>query len=118
MPSFGIRRDGDDIAFSKLIRERDKWTCQRCGKVYPEKSQALHAAHIFSRGIKRTRHDPVNALALCYGCHSYFHTRPLEFHDWARERLGKKKYDALKIRASRILPEPRKAGRAKEAHNE
>ena len=97
-----MKRDNLDAEFSLMIRKRDKWTCRRCGKKYPEGSQGYHAAHIFSRGIKRTRHDPINAVGLDYGCHSFFHRHPLEFHEWARKQLGARKYNALKIRASRI----------------
>lgn len=97
-----MKRDKADAEFSNMIRARDGWTCQRCGKRYPEKSQGLHAAHIFSRAIKKTRHDPANAQALCYGCHSYFHRNPLEFHEWARKKLGTRKYNALMVRAKRV----------------
>jgi 5-methylcytosine-specific restriction endonuclease McrA len=97
-----MRRDKADAEFSSLIRARDSWTCRRCGKQYPEKSQALHAAHIFSRSIKKTRHDPENAVALCYGCHSFFHRHPLEFHEWVKGWLGKRKYGALMRRAKRL----------------
>ena len=97
-----LKRNKADIEFSNMIRERDKWTCRRCHKRHQKGSQGLHAAHIFSRGIKRTRHDPANALALCYGCHSWGHRNPLDFHDWVRKEIGPRKYDALKLRAKRL----------------
>ena len=97
-----MKRDAADAAFSLAVRKRDNWTCRRCHKAYPEKSQGLHAAHIFSRSIKRTRHDMDNGLSCCYGCHSWGHRNPLEFHEWARKEIGPRKYDALKLRASRL----------------
>jgi len=85
-----------------LIRSRAKWTCERCHKKHPEKSQGLHAAHIFTRSIKKTRHDPENGVCLCYGCHSFFHRNPLEFHEWVKKRMGEVRYTALMIRARRV----------------
>jgi hypothetical protein len=66
------------------------------------RSQGLHASHIFSRAIKATRCDPINGLALCYGCHSWGHRNPLEFHEWVKKKLGTEKYQALMERAKRI----------------
>ena len=91
-----------DIEFAKLIKDRDKWTCQRCDKKYPPKSRGLHAAHIFSRRFKATRHDPENALALDFGCHSWAHRNPLDAHEFFREHLGPKRYEALKAKAKKL----------------
>jgi 5-methylcytosine-specific restriction endonuclease McrA len=87
-----------------MIRERDRWTCQKCGHVFtPPDVAGLDAAHIWSRAIKKVRHDPDNGLALCTGCHlSWAHRNPLDFHAWVKERLGEEKYEALMIRAKRI----------------
>ena len=91
-----------DRKWAQLVKERDHHTCQRCGKVHPKKSQGLHAAHIFSRRFKNTRHDPLNGVALCFGCHMHFHSNPLEFHEWAEELLGSDVYEDLRKRARRI----------------
>ena len=91
-----------DIKWAKLIKKRDNWTCQKCGTVYPKKSRGLHAAHIFSRRFKRTRHDVLNGVSLCFGCHMNFHSSPLEFHEWAEEYLGTEEYEVLKGRARKI----------------
>src|SRR3954468_14333871 len=32
----GIRRDARDARFSKAVRQRDRFTCQRCGAVHAE----------------------------------------------------------------------------------
>jgi len=97
-----MKRTKDDIAWSDMIRKRAGWTCQRCGHRFGQATMGLHAAHIFSRAIKKTRHDPDNGLALCYGCHSWGHRNPLEFHAWAKGKLGTEKYEALMIRAKRV----------------
>jgi hypothetical protein len=97
-----IRTTKQDIEWAQLIKERDKWTCQRCQKRYPQKSRGLHAAHIFSRRFKRTRHDPEAGLALCWGCHSWAHSNPLEAHEFFSELLGDERCEALKERAKRL----------------
>lgn len=97
--SGGIKRDAADIRFSKMIRERDGYTCQRCGKVYDPRSTGLHAMHMFSRRIKATRVDPENAAAGCYGCHAYLDSHANEKLAFFRELLGDSRFDALSDRA-------------------
>lgn len=105
-----IRYLKEDIAWSFAVRERDHWTCQRCGSRYPPKKpgdgssrSGLDAAHIFSRRLKSLRHDLENGVSLCTGCHlSWAHYQPLEFREWVRIWMGHKKYDALMIRAKRV----------------
>lgn len=98
-----MKRDAADARFSLEIRERDRWTCQRCGTSYVPPTRALHCAHIFSRGKYRTRFDPDNAVALCYGCHRHIDTHPIEKETFFRERMGDEAYDALRLRANRTL---------------
>jgi 5-methylcytosine-specific restriction endonuclease McrA len=97
--SGGIKRSSADIKFSKRIRERDRYTCQRCGAVHAENSTGLHSAHMFSRRILATRFDPENAVAACYGCHQYLDSHPNEKLAFFRERLGEERFDALEARA-------------------
>lgn len=66
----GIKRTPADDAFSKCIRERANWICERCGKKHEKSSQGLHCSHHHSRGKWGIRFEPINAEALCYGCHS------------------------------------------------
>lgn len=61
-----------DSAFSKCVRERAEWKCEKCGTQYDESSQGLHCSHHHSRGNWSIRFDPLNAEALCYGCHSHY----------------------------------------------
>ena len=95
-----MKRDANDAKFSDMIRERDQWTCQRCGKIYVPPTRALHSAHMFSRGKPRTRMDPLNACALCYGCHRYLDTHPDLKRKFFRARLGDEVFEALELRSN------------------
>lgn len=95
-----MKRDSLDALFSRYIRTRDRWTCQRCGKVYPPPTTALHCAHVFSRGKQSTRFDPMNAVALCYGCHRFMDQhKESNFFPWHSRRIGIGFFDQLMVRA-------------------
>ncbi len=86
-----------DIQFSKMIRDRDGGVCVRCGsRPHP---QGLHCAHIFTRAIKKTRWDPENAVALCYGCHQYLDSHPAAKIEFFEKHLGQERMEALEARA-------------------
>lgn len=95
----GIKRTAADVRFSKMIRERDNYTCQRCGAGHLPNSRGLHSAHCFGRGTGPTRLDPDNALALCYGCHQYLDSHGPEKHEFFRKALGDERFTALEARA-------------------
>src|SRR3989304_3584837 len=86
-----------DSLFSKYIRKRDNYTCQRCEKKYPEKSQGLHCSHFFGRRAESTRFEPLNADAICMGCHSYFHANPFEYTIWKKRQLGEESFNLLEL---------------------
>lgn len=65
-----IKRTPADDAFSRCIRAAANYTCERCGTPHMENSMGLHCSHHHSRGNWSIRLDPMNAEALCYGCHS------------------------------------------------
>jgi len=50
------------------IRERDKYTCQKCGEKQGDSALCVH--HI--DGIK-TNCNPENLISLCRRCHRYVH---------------------------------------------
>lgn len=110
-----IRRTPADIRFSRSIRERDHWTCQRCGAVHLPNSRGLHCAHMFTRRTKATRTDPDNACALCYGCHQHLDSHPEEKERFWRERIGDEAFEALAARAhgrrDRVIPRLAEEGR-------
>ena len=84
-----------DRLFSQYIRTRDHWTCQRCGKVHPPPTMALHCAHTYKRRHQLTRWDADNADALCYGCHQYFEEHWPEHLTWKRQRIGHPRFQRL-----------------------
>lgn len=90
-----------DKLFSFYIRSRDGWKCQRCEKQYQPPTNGLHCAHIFTRGAKSTRFDPENAVAWCYGCHSYMDSHPIEKYDWYIERFGRTQFEILRFKAKK-----------------
>ena len=95
-----VRIDPLDKLFAQYIKLRDKW-CQRCGG-----TSGLQTAHFFGRARKSVRWDEDNACLLCFGCHQYFHSRPLEFVEWFKSRLGDK-FELLQGR-ERVLVKPDK----------
>jgi len=95
-----IRISALDRLFSLVIRSRDHWTCQRCGTRYSPPTNALHCAHIFTRSKKSTRFDELNAVAWCYGCHSYLDRNPLEKYAWYKTRFGAAQFNLLHLRSN------------------
>ena len=86
----GIKRDKFDDVFSKFIRTRAKWFCEKCGKYFPEGNRAgLHCSHMFGRRNITVRYHPDNAFSHCVYCHKYLSENPVEFAQWAEKILGK-----------------------------
>ena len=86
----GIKRTPADIAFSKCIRERSDWTCERCGTRYPDNARGLECSHGHTRGKWGVRFHPLNAEALCTGCHFLeggLARLEKVWTDWERERV-------------------------------
>ena len=94
-----MKRNAKDAKFSKEMRVKWEFRCQRCGTQHVENSMGLHCCHIFSRAIKRTRHDPENILVCCNGCHRHIDSYPEEKERLARSVLGDERYEALRLRA-------------------
>ena len=92
-----------DVIWSKYIRTRDNWTCQRCGTKYHPPTSALHCSHFWSRGNWSVRFDFFNCQALCYGCHSYLGGNPQEHREFILNKLGQKEFDALQKRRNTPL---------------
>ena len=65
------RRDLRLIAWSKAVRARDGYTCQRCGR------EAVHARHIAPRGRRHDlKYELSNGIAVCLACHDWIHAHP------------------------------------------
>lgn len=101
-----------DRWFGKCVKERVNWTCERCGKHYPDGGQGLHCSHFFGRRKQSVRLEPLNAFAHCHGCHSHFSQYPYEFDRWVQQKLGKMKYRIL-IEKSNDLELGTEIGRTK-----
>lgn len=84
-----------DQWFSKCVRERANWTCERCHKQYPENSAGLHCSHNFSRRHRTTRWHADNALALCFSCHQWFGGNPYEAGRWLESVIGEARLEML-----------------------
>lgn len=52
------------------------------------------------RAKENTRFEPLNADALCYGCHQYFTSHPLDHYEWQLERKGQDVVDKLRLAGS------------------
>ena len=96
-----MKRSKWDKVFSDAVRVRDRWTCQRCSRYYPEgKRQGLHCSHFYGRAKYSTRFDFDNAEALCYGCHQYLGSHPEEHRKHKMIKIGKIKYNRLMLRSN------------------
>jgi 5-methylcytosine-specific restriction endonuclease McrA len=74
-----------DTLAKTLAKERDDYTCQKCGK--QERGSGMHGSHVIpvSAGAK-LRWDLMNIKALCYHCHlNWWHKNPLEAGQWFRD---------------------------------
>lgn len=103
---FGIRRTSGDAAFSDWVRERDDWTCQKCGAEFEKPHAGLHNSHFFSRGKKATRFEPDNCVALCFKCHNHFTAEdqfrggPMltqEHKEFVLRRIGQERLNRLEL---------------------
>ena len=98
-----MKRDPRDQLFSKLVRCRSNWVCERCGKQYEPNSQGLHASHLFGRRRRSVRWAPDNAAAHCFSCHNFLGENPRIFSRWITEHLGSEKADFLETKANTLV---------------
>lgn len=97
-----IHIDKRDTVFSKVIRLRARWNCERCGRYFPF-GHGLQCSHFYGRRHRATRWDPDNAAAHCFGCHKRLGENPMEFAAWIRGYLGDVRYEALTERHRKIV---------------
>ena len=91
-----------DKWFSRCVRERAEWKCEKCGKQYDSTSMGLHCSHFVGRGNYAVRFEPLNADAHCYYCHSQFEQNPHKHTEWKREQLGYS-YDVLIEKSNNLM---------------
>ena len=98
-----------DAIFSQLVRTRDNWTCQVCGKYFPEgERRSLHCSHFHGRRKQSVRYEPLNAAAHCFACHKYLSENPLEFADWILSHLGPAGVALLTVMANKPVKRSKK----------
>jgi len=95
-----VKIDKRDTIFSKLVRERAGWLCERCG--VSSDNTKLECSHIFSRSHKGVRWHPDNAQSLCFNCHKWWHSSPATSGVWIRELLGDGFIDLLEEKKNQI----------------
>ena len=99
-----IRRDSLDDLFSEFIRKRAMILVGGCERIEAEHEvnitswRQLHCAHFHTRAKKSVRFDEDNAAGLCFGCHQYLDSHPMEKIEWFQKRLGDM-FDLLLARA-------------------
>ncbi|MCL4538132.1 MAG: hypothetical protein M1378_00775, partial [Bacteroidetes bacterium] len=88
-----------DAKFSLLVRERDGFTCRKCGR----QDKRVECAHIYSRKNRALRWEPTNATTLCYYCHIIWsHHEPLEFAQWIEGQMGEGRFAELTRKAKGV----------------
>ena len=104
-----IKIDPLDQLFSKYTRLKaginkdGVGKCERCGHY-----NFLQCAHFHSRRKRSVRWDVDNAAALCFGCHQYLDSNPIEKIEFFNKKLGAEKLLHLNIRAKQTHPKPDK----------
>ena len=98
-----IKISAADKWFSRCVRARNEWKCERCGKWYGPSSSALHNSHYHGRSNKSVRWDKDNGFACCFGCHRWLGSNPAEHTDFVRGKLGDTRFELLKERKSSIV---------------
>ena len=91
----GVKIWAADDWFSKCVRERAEWKCEKCGTQYGPSSSGLQCSHFHGRANYAVRFDPLNAFAHCTACHYEMEGNPHEFTLWAQEQLGEGAYTLL-----------------------
>lgn len=103
-----VKINKTDKMFSDWVRNRDDWTCQRCG-AYKDPSDSrqrmgLHCSHYWKRGKHATRFDTDNCISLCMGCHLRLEgDKQGEYKDLMIKRLGQAKFDRLETLSKTTL---------------
>ena len=99
MISMSLKRDKLDCLTSDIVRYRDNWFCQKCGKSFLPPHAGYHCSHFKSRAHKGTRYDFKNCDGLCWNCHKYFAAHIDEYRDWKVNRIGQSNVELLEYKA-------------------
>lgn len=80
-------KDELDKLVKEVIKIRDDYTCQHCGKKV--EGSNCHGSHVIpvSRG-NALRWDELNLKTLCYHCHiNWWHKNPTESGEWFKSKF-------------------------------
>lgn len=66
-----------DVLCRAVVMLRDDHKCQKCGS-----TRNIQWSHVYTRNIRSLRWEMDNSLALCSGCHLWWHDRPLDSGAW------------------------------------
>lgn len=94
-----IKRGPLDALFSKLIRIKAGWICERCGKNYENRPQGLHTAHMNSRRHISLRWEEDNAAAICFLDHQFLDSHPIEKIAFFKARVGERRFGEMYLRS-------------------
>ena len=92
-----VHRDSLDILFSRLIRLLADGNCEYCGRI------GTQTSHFHSRRKRSVRVDLDNASWVCFSCHLYLGEHPNKHYEFFKKRLGSERFEALNIRAEKII---------------
>lgn len=100
-----------DTQFSLAVRARDNYTCQRCGKV-----GRVECSHVYSRRHRTIRWDMMNAKALCNGCHTVWHSNPIDSFIWFESKYGIDHVEILREKMNHKIKVPKSEEKEIAAH--
>lgn len=81
-----------DCAARELCFRNAGHCCERCGK-----RERLQWHHVYSRRYLSLRWEALNLIALCAGCHLWWHHNPLDAAAWFAERFGESRVRRLRL---------------------
>lgn len=84
-----LKKKIEDIIKIKA-KERDNYTCQKCGKQVHGLN--AHASHVIPVSASQyLRLDIKNLKCLCYSCHfNWWHKHPIDASDWFKQKFPKR----------------------------
>jgi len=92
-----IKLDPIDKLFSQVIKLRVEGKCEYCGGIGNQTS------HFHGRRRRSVRWDLDNAIWTCFSCHMYLGEHPNKHYEFFRKRLGTERFEALNIRAEKLI---------------
>ena len=79
-----------DKLVAEIVKQRDNYTCQHCGKKVSGSN--CHVSHVIPRSRGNyLRWDINNLKVLCFHCHiNWWHKNPLESGEWFKKKFPKR----------------------------